>query len=111
MQAGKLRERVAIQQKSVIRDGFGAEQITWSALDTVWANVRSLDGTESVESSVDQVVVVISHSVLIRYRAGLSPAMRLVWRGKVLQILSIVESDNRQRQLILKCSEIVGEPL
>ena len=33
-------------------------------LDTVWANVRSLDGTESVESSVDQVVVVISHSVL-----------------------------------------------
>lgn len=111
MQSGKLRERVAIQSKSVIRDGFGAEQISWVAVATVCANVRSTDGTEQVESSVDQVVATISHSVLIRYRAGLSPAMRLVWRGKALQILSIVESDNLQRQLILKCSEIVGDPL
>ncbi len=111
MQAGQLRERVTIQSKSVIRDDYGAEQITWVDVATVWANVRSTDGTESVESSVDQVVATISYSVLIRYRAGLSPAMRLVWRSKALQILSIVESDNRQRQLILKCSEIVGEPL
>lgn len=111
MQAGKLREQVAIQQKSVVRDAFGAEQITWSTVATVWANVRSTDGTEQVESAVDQVVATISHSVLIRYRSGLSPAMRLVWRGKALAILSIVESDNRQRQLILKCSEIVGDPL
>lgn len=111
MRAGQLRERVTIQRKSVTRDGFGAEVVTWPDLVTVWANVRSTDGTEGVESTVDQVVATISHSVLIRYRAGLSPAMRVVWRGKALQILSIVENDNRQRQLILKCSEIVGEPL
>lgn len=111
MQAGKLRERVAIQQKLVVRDDFGAEVATWIVSATVWADVRSTDGTEQVESSVDQVVATISHSVLIRYMAGLSPAMRVVWRDKVLQVLSIVESDNRQRQLILKCSEVVGDPL
>ena len=111
MQSGKLRERVTIQQKSVVRDAFGAEVATWVVSATVWADVRSTDGTEQVESSVDQVVATISHSVLIRYMAGLSPAMRVVWRDKSLQILSIVESDNRQRQLILKCSEIVGDPL
>lgn len=111
MQSGKLRKRVTIQQKSVVRDAFGAEVATWVVSATVWADVRSTDGTEQVESSVDQVVATISHSVLIRYMAGLSPAIRVVWRNKVLQVLSIVESDNRQRQLILKCSEIVGDPL
>lgn len=111
MKIGKLRERVTIQQKSVTRDGFGAEVVDWVAVATVWADVRSMDGTESVESSVSQVVATISHSVLIRHRAGLSPSMRLAWRGKALHILSIVESDNRQRQLILKCAEIVGGAL
>lgn len=111
MQSGKLRERVAIQSKVVVRDGFGSEVVTWTVHSTVWADVRSTDGSEQVESSVDQVVATISHSVLIRYMAGLSPSMRVVWQGKVLQILSIVKNDNRQRQLILKCSEIVGDPL
>ena len=109
MQIGRLRERVTIQSKSVSRDGFGAEVIAWVNVATVWADVRSTDGTENVESTVDQMVATISHSVLIRHRAGLSPAMRVVWRGKVLRILSVVEKDNRQRQLLLKCSEVVGE--
>lgn len=111
MQSGKLRERVTLQSKTVVRDAFGSEVVTWVISATVWADVRSTDGTEQVESSVDQVVATISHSVLIRYMAGLSPSMRVVWQGKVLQILSIVENDNRQRQLILKCNEVVGEPI
>ena len=111
MQIGKLRERVIIQRKTVTRDDFGSELVSWSNVATVWADVRSTDGTESVESSVDQVVATISHSVLIRHLAGLSPAMRVVWRSKALQILSIVENDNRRRQLILKCNEIAGDPL
>ena len=110
MQAGKLRERIEIQRKQVARDGFGAEQITWKHQAITWADVRSLDGTESVLSSVDQVMATITHSVLIRWSDGLSPAMRVIWRGRVLNILSIVEGDNRQRQLILKCAEYVGEP-
>lgn len=111
MQSGKLRERVTLQSKTVVRDAFGSEVVTWVISATVWADVRSTDGTEQVESSVDQVVATISHSVLIRYMAGLSPSIRVVWQGKVLQILSIVENDNRQRQLILKCNEVVGEPI
>lgn len=111
MQGGKLRERVTIQSKSVTRDGFGAEVVAWANVATMWADVRSTDGSKSVESAVDQVVATITHSVLVRHRDGLSPAMRVVWRGKYLHVLSIVEGDNRQRQLILKCSEIVGDPL
>lgn len=113
MQIGKLRERIEIQKKptSVTRDQFGAEVLSWLPVTTVWADVRSTDGTEQVESSVDQVVATITHSVKIRYYSGLSPAMRVVWRGKALQILSIVENDNRRRELILKCSEVVGGPL
>lgn len=50
----------------------GAEVVTWPDLVTVWANVRSTGWHRGVESTVDQVVAVISHSVLIRYRAGLA---------------------------------------
>lgn len=37
IEAGKLRDRVTLQQKSVARDSYGAEIVTWTDVCTVWA--------------------------------------------------------------------------
>lgn len=107
MQAGKLRERVTIQQEVVTRDTFGAEVNPWTDVATVWASVRPGSSGERFISAADQVQATITHTVRIRYRAGLTPKMRLKWEGRYLGIQSVVEPDGRTRELVLLCLEIV----
>src|SRR4051812_28090568 len=39
MQAGKMRNRVTLQEKSTGRDAIGGEIVTWVDLSTVWAEL------------------------------------------------------------------------
>jgi head-tail adaptor len=39
MQAGKLREYVTLQEKSVTRDAFGGEVVTWTTVESVYAEL------------------------------------------------------------------------
>ena len=107
MQAGKLRERVTIQEEVVTRDSFGAEVNPWVDAAAVWASVRPGASGERFISAADQVQATITHTVRIRYRSGLSPKQRLHWDGKYLGIQSVVDPDGRKRELVLLCLEIV----
>ena len=44
--AGRLKDRVTIHSRSVTRDAYCAEVITWATLATVWASVESISGRE-----------------------------------------------------------------
>lgn len=107
MQGGRLRQRITIQQESVTRDTFGAESITWAAVATVWASVLPGSSGERYVSTVELHQAEISHTVRIRYRAGLGPTLRVVWGSRVLPILSVVDPTGRQAELVLLCREIV----
>lgn len=105
MQSGRLRERVTIQQQSITRDASGEELITWSDVATVWAQVLPGASSERFQAAAGQRVAEVSHTVRIRFRAGITPKMRLVWETRVLEILSIVDPDGRRRTGLLLCSE------
>lgn len=108
MQAGKLRERITIQEEIVTRDSFGAEVNPWRNVATVWASVRPGSSGERFVAAADQVQATISHTIRIRYRAGVNPKQRLLWDGKYLGIQSTVDPDGRKRDLVLLCLEIVS---
>lgn len=40
MEAGRLRERVTLQQKSTGRDTYGGETVAWTDVCTVWAELE-----------------------------------------------------------------------
>jgi SPP1 family predicted phage head-tail adaptor len=107
MRAGRLRERITIQQESIVRDTFGAEVPTWVAVATVWASVLPGSSGERYVSTVELHQAEISHTVRIRYRSGLGPTLRVLWGSRVLQILSVVDPTGRQAELVLLCREIV----
>ena len=44
MEAGALRNRITIQEKSVVRDTYGAETITWVEHCQAWASMEPLSG-------------------------------------------------------------------
>lgn len=86
MNAGKLRHRIAFQSLGITQDPqSGEETKDWVS---VWKNVAA-----SVEplSSRDLIAAQAAQSdasarIVIRYRAGVLPTMRILFRGELYSI-------------------------
>jgi SPP1 family predicted phage head-tail adaptor len=105
MQTGRLRERVTIQQQSVTRDSSGEQLISWPDVATVWARVTPGGSSERFLASAGQRVAEVTHTIHLRYRAGITPKMRIVWETRILEIISVVDPDGKLRTTILLCKE------
>jgi SPP1 family predicted phage head-tail adaptor len=106
MQAGKLRHRIVIQEKSVTRDEYNAEVITWTEVDTVWASVEPLSGREFLEGRL--VEATVSHRITIRYLSGITPEMRVLWGSRVFDVEAILNIEERDKMMVLMCQEEVS---
>lgn len=96
MRAGQLRHRVTFQTLTVVEDDFGEPDATWAALDTVWARVESLAGKERFAAMQQQAEA--DYRIVCRYHSGLSSLTtddRVAWGGKVFDIKSIINPDER----------------
>lgn len=97
-----MRERVTVQVPTQVSNALGEATFTWADLTTVWASVN---GVSSRESLVDgQQETRITHRVRLRYLDGLKHTHRLSWRGRILQIVSLLEYDNRSEHVAM-CAE------
>ena len=102
---GDLRERVELQERTTTRDEYGAKVEAYETRATLWANVRTVAGGES-EEGTDQVIADLTHVVTVRYRT-VAPTTRVIWRGRELDVLDAIETDNRRAFLQLRCREVV----
>lgn len=105
MQTGRLRERITIQQESITRDSSGEQLIAWTTVATVWARVTPGASSERFLASAGQRVAEVTHTIHLRYRAGITPKMRVSWENRILEIISVVDPDGKLRTTILMCSE------
>jgi len=105
VRAGELRHRVTIQQKSVVRDTYGEEDVTWTDVATVWGSVEPLQGREFIEAKQTQAE--ITTRIRIRYRSGISPEMRAVWDGHTYDLEAVIDVGGRKRELHLMCTEVL----
>lgn len=107
MQAGRLRERVAIQYATSVQDEVGQPIQTWHTLVTVWASILPRASGERFLSGGAQVQAEITHTVRIRYRADVTVLMRIRWGTRTLYIESVVDPDGRTAEMVLMCREVV----
>ena len=105
MKARDLDQKVTIQSLTETRDTFGGLIETWATFKTVWAKVEALRGREFFDAA--QVQADLTHKVTIRYLAGVTAKMRVLLGSRVLEINAVQESTERQRWLILMCTEEV----
>lgn len=84
MRIGTLNRLVSLQQKQEVPTGTGGSTISWAEVAEVWANVRLLNGLETVRS--DFPVSVAKASIRIRWREDIDPTWRVVYvsNGKTL---------------------------
>ena len=108
LNAGEMWTRVTIQQATTTRNAVGESTLSWSTFATVWADVQPLSSRETERYA--EVVGFMSHKVRIRYLDGLTSAMRVVYRNRVLEIGQITEHDRLDYQEIV-CTEKKDESL
>lgn len=88
-----LDERVTLQSRSVVKDAFGQEVITWVDAATVWAHVAPIRGREFFAAAAIQQEHTIK--VTLRWR-DVALTQRLIWRGKNHDIVAAVMVGRRQ---------------
>ena len=101
---GRMRERVTVQQATERRNSLGETTLEWATYATRWASVQGVSSREALE--LGQVDVSVTHRVRMRYVDGMTHNMRLSWRGRVLEIVSLLEYDNRSEHVAV-CEEAV----
>ncbi len=100
--AGKLRERVTVQIASGVTNTLGETVLTWADSTQAWASVEGVSAREALTNNQQESVV--SHRVTLRHLEGLTQQMRFSWRGRTLEIVSLLEHGNRSEHVAL-CQE------
>ena len=98
---------MTIKQRVVARNDFGEEIITWTEVGTFWGSVEPLQGRELLEAR--QAIAELSVRIRIRYQAGVTigPTMRAVANDKTYLIESVINIDERDREIQLMGRELV----
>ena len=107
MKIGKLRHKITIQEYTASRDSFGAEVEGWSDKASVFASVTPMSGKEYFASQ--QLNAEVTTKITIRYLAGITPKMRVMFGNRIFEILSVLNFEERKIELNLMCKESVPD--
>lgn len=106
MQIGKLRHRITLQKQVNTVNDYGGAVTTWKNVATVWADVRPLSGREYF--SAQQVQSEVTTQIWLRYLDGIMPTMRVKFGKRTLEIVSVLNMQERNVSLQLMCKEVIN---
>lgn len=103
---GDFREQVTIQQSQTSDDGIGGQVASWATFSQPWAKVEALDERTKEALMAQQITARHGYHVVIPYRSGITPEMRIIVRDTTMQIHSVVDDEGRKRRLVLQVGEV-----
>lgn len=106
-EAGALEQRITLQQRVAGTNALGQATPSWSTVADVWGSAEPLRGREFFAAGQTQSEVTTRFT--IRYRAGVTSAMRVVWRGLNYDIVAVIEPQGLKQMLELMCLQGVGD--
>lgn len=104
MRAGRLRHQVELLAQRSTRGAMGSQSDEWTpASGLLPASVEPLSGRELFSAQQHQAEV--TTRVRIRYREGVSAGMKVLFRGRELHVLYVINPLEQNDELQLLCSE------
>lgn len=105
MKISDLRHRITLQKLEMVQDSYGQPTETWEDIATVWAAVNPISGREFFQA--ETINSEVTHKILIRYRAGIEPTMRVKFKDRIFTILSVINFQEKNEALQLMCKELI----
>lgn len=109
MRAGDLRHRITLQRPEYTQDDITGEMTpSWVEVAKIWASVEPVSVNQFVSAATNQSKV--SARIVIRYRKGIDPTMRILHRDKIYNIEGVLaDKVSGLEYLTLPCSEGVND--
>lgn len=101
MRIGALNNEITIQRLEDGQDEIGQPVQTWVDVATVWANIRYLNGVETVKS--DAPVSVARASIRVRRRTDVAANMRVLFGATIFDIKAVLPDEESRERLDLAC--------
>lgn len=107
--AGPMREVIHLQAQTTTQDETGQRRLVWADVATRRAALAQTPGSESLSSASRSARVPTTFRIRYPQSIEVLPAMRVVHRGKVFNIVSATDLDGRRVDLHITAEELVGE--
>lgn len=101
MQAGRLRNKVKLQALADVQDELGQPVQTWADVATVWADIRTMGGIESIKANASTSI--IKASIRVRYRTDINAGMRVLHGSTAYDIKAVLPDEGRKQYVDLVC--------
>jgi len=106
MRARAYRHTVNIQTVTEsTANVYGETTKTWTTAETAQAAITPLSGNELLLAK--QASERVTHRVEMHYTSTVVPRARLTYGDRVLNVESVLNTEERGRQLVVMCSEEV----
>jgi len=105
MRSGDLRHSIELQSATAVSDGMGGETLTWSTQATVRAAIWHGSATEQTRAAAPTMT--ITHTIRIRYYAGIGASWRIKFGTRYFSIGAIFDKDEKHVQMDLLCKEVL----
>lgn len=103
MQAGRLRHRITIQQQVKSQNDMDEWITTYEDWATVWASIEPNRGRMYFEAK--QANSEVEGRIIMRYRSGVVPTMRVKYGNRIFKIISIIHPKENFKELNLLYKE------
>jgi SPP1 family predicted phage head-tail adaptor len=101
---GARGRRFVLEMPHEVPDGFGGVLRSFTPGPQLWGAIEMLSGDERVRA--DRPEQAVTHRVTLRYRSGITGAMRLASGLRRFAIRAASDPDGRRRELVCLVEEI-----
>ena len=102
---GELTHLIVLQVKSITSDAELNSVIAWNDWRKIWCKPLPKSGREYYKLAT--VNSEITEAFKIRYIAGVNPHQRIKFRGKLLEMIEVVNEEERNKTLILTAKAVI----
>ena len=108
--AGPMRCTILFQRRTTLQVGTGEPRTEWLDVGARYAEKLATPG-EVIWSGRERSARVPT-VFKIRYprEVDITPDLRVIYDGRLYDISSVVDPTGRKEDLLVSCSELVGEP-
>lgn len=103
-----LDKQITIERRAHTQGEAGQVRETWREVEQVWASIRPLSGREYYASSGPRAEV--THEILMRFGADVLPKDRILYEGRVFEVMSNINVGERNRYLKITSHENADLP-
>lgn len=108
MKIGDLKRLITLQSPTSYTDELGQPVRSWATYGTAWAQIQPMAGNEALYGL--QLKGIETHSVLVRWVDGLLPSHRLLYDGRIFNIVSIRNLDENRQAMAIAAMEWLEGP-